>query len=65
MTNLLYVAVPIVVVLLAFAAMASRGRRPRSLEAGIEEFARERAALAPEGRSRPVGRRSRRGGRAG
>ncbi len=65
MTNLLYVAVPVVLVLVAFAAMAARGRRPRSLESGIEEFSRELQALAPEYRSQDDRGRSRRGGRAG
>lgn len=65
MTNLLYVAVPVVLVLVAFAAMAARGRRPRSVEAGIEEFSRELKALAPEYRPQDAGRRFGRGGRAG
>lgn len=65
MTNLLYVVIPVVLVLLAFGAMAARGRRPRSLEAGVEEFSRELRALAPEYRSQGTGRRFHRGGRAG
>jgi hypothetical protein len=61
MTNLLYVAVPVLLVLLVSVVMAIRGRKPTSVESGVEEFSRGLRALAPE----DVGsRRSRRHRRA-
>ncbi len=65
MTNLLYVAIPVILVLVAFAGMSARGRRPRSVEAGIEEFSRELRALAPEYRSQDTSRWFHRGSRTG
>ncbi|HEY3703355.1 MAG TPA: hypothetical protein VGL32_13920 [Acidimicrobiales bacterium] len=60
MTNLLYVAVPVVLVLLVSVVMAARGRRPTSVESGVEEFSRGLRALAPEDVGSRKGRRHRR-----
>jgi hypothetical protein len=59
-TNLLYVAVPLVLVLLVSVVMAARGRRPTSVESGVEEFSRGLRALAPEDVGSRKGRRHRR-----
>ena len=60
MTNLLYVAVPVVLVLLVSLVMSVRGRRPSSVESGVEEFSRGLRALAPEDVGSRKGRRHRR-----
>jgi hypothetical protein len=59
-TNLLYVAVPLVLVLVVSVVMAARGRRPTSVESGVEEFSRGLRALAPEDVGSRKGRRHRR-----
>jgi hypothetical protein len=59
-SNLLYVAVPVVLVLLVSVVMAARGRRPTSVESGVEEFSRGLRALAPEDVGSRKGRRHRR-----
>jgi hypothetical protein len=46
--NLLYVGLAVFVTVLGSLIMVLRNRRPRSLESGVEEFARELRALAPE-----------------
>jgi hypothetical protein len=56
--NLLYVGLAVFVTVLGSLIMVLRNRRPRSLESGVEEFARELRALAPE--PAPAGRRRRR-----
>lgn len=57
MINLLYVGLAVLVTVLGSLIMVLRNRRPRSLESGVEEFARELRALAPEP---PPARRRRR-----
>jgi uncharacterized membrane protein YccC len=47
MTNLLYVGIAIGLSVLAILILWYRNRKPKSLEAGIEEFQRELRALAP------------------
>jgi len=56
--NLLYVGLAVFVTVLGSLIMVLRNRRPRSLESGVEEFARELRALAPE--PAPATRRRRR-----
>jgi hypothetical protein len=46
MTNLLYVAVPVLLVLVVSLVMAVRGRRPTSVESGVDEFSRGLRALS-------------------
>lgn len=54
MVNLLYVAVPLAVAILVsilwtmWASLTARARSRRSLEGGIDEFARELSALSPQ-----------------
>lgn len=48
MINLLYVGLAVFVTVLGSLIMVLRNRRPRSVESGVEEFARELRALAPE-----------------
>jgi hypothetical protein len=52
--------VPLVLVLLVSVVMAARGRRPTSVESGVEEFSRGLRALAPEDVGSRKGRRHRR-----
>ena len=59
MMNLLYVGAAVVVSLLASLVVVLRNRRPRSLQSGVQEFARELQALAP-GAPVTSGRRKRR-----
>jgi hypothetical protein len=59
-TNLLYVAVPVILVLLVSLVIAARGRRPTSVESGVEEFSRGLQALAPEDVGSRKARRHRR-----
>jgi hypothetical protein len=48
MINLLYVGIAVLATFLGSLIMVLRNRRPRSLQSGVEEFARELRALAPE-----------------
>ncbi|MHB1913151.1 MAG: hypothetical protein ACYCTI_14005 [Acidimicrobiales bacterium] len=48
MINLLYVGLAVAVTGLGSLIVVLRNRRPRSLQSGVEEFARELRALAPE-----------------
>ena len=48
MINLLYVGLAVLVTVVGSLIMVLRNRRPRSVESGVEEFARELRALAPE-----------------
>ena len=57
MINLLYLGLAIFVSIVASVVLLMRNRRPRSVEAGIDEFSRELKALAPG----PAGSRPRRG----
>ncbi|HET9732012.1 MAG TPA: hypothetical protein VFP54_04995 [Acidimicrobiales bacterium] len=57
MINLVYVGGPIVVCVVGYLLIALRNRRPTSVEAGVEAFARELRALDP---GRPSHRRRRR-----
>jgi hypothetical protein len=59
MSNLLYLGLAVALSVLAIAFLWYRNRRPKSLEAGIEEFQRELRALAPgTPRNEPRDRRS-------
>jgi hypothetical protein len=58
MTNLLYVGIAIGLSVLFILVLWYRNRKPKSLEAGIEEFQRELRALAPG--STPTDNRNRR-----
>lgn len=48
MINLLYVGLALAVTLMVSLVVVLRNRRPRSLQSGVEEFARELRALAPD-----------------
>lgn len=48
MINLLYVGLAVAVSVVVSLVMVVRNRRPRSLESGVDEFARELRALSPE-----------------
>ncbi|HET7490141.1 MAG TPA: hypothetical protein VFJ85_19615 [Acidimicrobiales bacterium] len=50
MSNLLYLAVALVLSALGSLVLWLRHRRPRSMEYGVDEFQRELKALAPERR---------------
>ena len=52
MTNLLYLVVPLLICVVVGLAVAMKGRRPRSVESGIEEFSRGLKALKPDDDSR-------------
>ena len=52
MSNLLYLGFAAVLSAFGCLALWLRNRKPRSLEAGIEEFKRELGALAPSERRR-------------
>lgn len=58
MINLVYLGAVVAVSLAVSVVMVLRHRKPRSLEYGVEEFARELQALAPG--SPGAGRRRRR-----
>jgi len=45
--NLLYLGIAVAAGIVASVIVLVRNRRPRSLEAGVQEFARELRALAP------------------
>lgn len=56
MTNLLYLFIALALSALGSFILWYRHRKPRSVEAGIDEFSRELRALAPDtsrGESRP------------
>jgi len=55
--NLLYVGLAVAVTGLGSLIMVLRNRRPRSLQSGVDEFARELRALAPEPAPPSRGRR--------
>jgi hypothetical protein len=46
--NLLYVGLALAVSALVSLIVVVRNRRPRSLQSGVEDFARELRALAPD-----------------
>ncbi|MEY2567706.1 MAG: hypothetical protein QOE35_2235 [Actinomycetota bacterium] len=50
MSNLLYVVIALGLSAVGSLILWYRHRRPRSMEAGIDEFSRELKALAPERR---------------
>ncbi|MHB1488130.1 MAG: hypothetical protein ACYCS7_06895 [Acidimicrobiales bacterium] len=52
MTNLLYLVVPLLISVVVGLVVVMKGRRPRSVEAGIEEFSRGLKALQPEDEKR-------------
>jgi hypothetical protein len=55
-SSLLYLLAAVVLSVVGCLLLYARHRRPRSLEAGIDEFSRELRALAPErqkGEGRP------------
>ena len=52
MSNLLYLALAVVLSTIGVLVLWFRTRRPRSMNSHIEEFARELEALAPESRKR-------------
>jgi hypothetical protein len=55
MSNLLYLALAVALSIIGVSVLWFRTRRPRSMTAHIEEFARELDALAPErSRRRPT-----------
>ncbi len=57
MTNLLYFATPVALVVVGSLLWMAQARRPRSMEQDVREFSQELGALAPG--SRPA-RRTRR-----
>ena len=61
MSNLLYLVIAVVLSLLGSLVLYMRARQPRSMEAGMEQFARGLRALAPEPRAERDGERSERG----
>jgi hypothetical protein len=69
MTNLVYLGIAVVFSLLGSLILWLRHRKPRSMEAHMQRFARELEALAPDpqwnrrgGRARGLQRRERRPG---
>jgi cell division protein FtsL len=56
MSNLLYLVVALVLSAIGITVLWFRTRRPRSMTAHIEEFARELDALAPERQRRRAAR---------
>ena len=50
MSNLLYLLIALALSAIGSLILWYRHRRPRSMEAGIDEFSRELRALAPERR---------------
>lgn len=59
MMNLLYVGVPVALAIVASCIVMALGRRPRSVESDVADFARGLDALSPERgdeRSRSSGR---------
>jgi len=58
MSNLLYLALAVVLSAVGVLVLWFRTRRPRSMNAHIEEFARELEALAPEPEPRRPSRES-------
>ena len=50
MSNLLYLVIALALSAIGSLILWYRHRRPRSMEAGIDEFSRELKALAPERR---------------
>ncbi len=48
MSNLLYLLIAVVLSLLGSLVLWARNRQPKSMEAGIQRFAKELRALAPE-----------------
>ena len=50
MSNLLYLGVAVAASVVGILVLWLRNRKPRSLNAGIEEFQRELRALAPDRR---------------
>ena len=62
MTNLVYLGIAVLLSLMGSLVMWLRHRKPRSMEAHIERFARELEALAPDpDRNRRGHRRQQRG----
>ncbi len=59
MSNLIYLLLAVAFSIIGSLILWYRHRRPRSMEAGIDEFNRELRALAPE--KRPERREGRRG----
>jgi hypothetical protein len=58
MTNLVYLGIAVVLSLLGSMILWARHRKPRSMEAHMQQFARELDALAPDpGWNRPGNRR--------
>jgi hypothetical protein len=58
-SNLIYLGVVVLLSVLGSLVLYLRNRQPKSMESGIEQFARELKALAPE---QDVARRERRSG---
>ena len=48
MSNLIYLGVVVVLSVIGSLILYLRNRQPKSMESGIEQFARELKALAPE-----------------
>lgn len=48
MTALLFLAIPVVIIVLGGTILWLRHRKPTSLESGVESFRREMRALSPE-----------------
>ena len=48
MTNLLYLGIAVLLSLVGSLVLWLRNRQPRSMEAGMRDFARELQALAPQ-----------------
>ncbi|HVX19650.1 MAG TPA: hypothetical protein VHA73_16630 [Acidimicrobiales bacterium] len=59
MTALIFLAIPVVIIVLGGGWLWFRHHKPRSLESGVESFRREMRALSPEGdeRKRRAGQR--------
>jgi hypothetical protein len=66
-TNLVYLGLALLISLIGCLVLWLRNRRPRSMEAHIQEFAKNLRALAPDRGTepRPPGRRDGRGRRSG
>jgi hypothetical protein len=56
MSNLLYLVIAVVLSVIGSTVLWLRHRKPKRLEAGIDEFSRELRALAPDPRDDRGGR---------
>jgi hypothetical protein len=61
MTNLLFLLAALLVATIGIVILWVRSRSPRSVDSGVDTFARQMEALSPRGPRPPQGRRPHRG----